>query len=639
MVAPLPPGPSLRGLERAARPYMVHAASLAPASGSFPGEPAVELYHLHFEQVTPAGLSSILVQRVYQIRAAPALFVLDDVWYDSSRTRFHLVHADVLRQGRVLPGRDGGNLRPGATGNQPRKIDLPVLRAGDRVALEYALMPNSGPAWSLLDGHYLGNLFAFRDAYPTVRARFVLRARQRLAVAQAGLAPPVESRSPSGFRTWAWSAADQPAFFYQSGGPSLTDASPFVQVSGFSSWGKMATWYSDVLARRARLSPGFERQLAADVQAPPGWPQLNQNPAAVRATVNRVWRYLRRRLDYRGDESGVHAYVPAPVEQVFQAERGDCKDGALLLTTWLRALGVDADVALVRTPAMGRLIAGRGAARVPATVAAFDHALVYIPAIRQWIDTTAPALVPGELPSSDQDSLALIVRAGQATLTRVPAAMPAANFTRRTVQLVPDGQGWFEATGALVVRGADAPRMRRQYANRARRAAVLQAWLGRYFAAVRVQSATVTGVAPARNTVRVDFAARLRRRRPTVAWIRRDYAATMASLALGGEPFDVPLRWKLDETWRLRLSGACVGLAPPPDRLRASRFGALSISVSCQSGWLQVRSEVAQTARRVTPAEYGAYHAFWREVDADLNAPVRLPHAPRPQLLLVRATP
>ncbi|MGH9519303.1 MAG: DUF3857 domain-containing protein, partial [Terriglobales bacterium] len=242
---------------------MLDAASLPVTTQAFPGEGAVELYHMRYEQVMPNGLSGVLEQRVFQIRDrdTAAMFVPDDLWYDSSRNRFQLLQAQVLRGGQVLNGADRGDWRTNASGNQPRRVELPELRASDRINIVYLLLPDSGPKWSLLDGHFLGNLFAFRDDYPTLQTRYIVAAPSPVAFSQVGLAAPRMGRDMVGDATWEWRAEDQPAFFSQNNGQARTDASPFVQVSGFDSWAEMATWYSGLLAQRARMRPSFERTL------------------------------------------------------------------------------------------------------------------------------------------------------------------------------------------------------------------------------------------------------------------------------------------------------------------------------------------------------------------------------------------
>ncbi|HEY7856629.1 MAG TPA: hypothetical protein VIC32_09300, partial [Terriglobales bacterium] len=581
---------------------------------------AVELYHARYEQVLASGLSAVVEQRIFQIGDAETadLFVPDDLWYDSSRNHFQLVQADIVRGATTLAGRDLGDMRADATGNQPRRIGLPRLHAGDRVNLVYELLPDSSHDWSVLAGHYLGNLFAFRDSYPTEHVRYVVASADGLHYSSVGVAAPRRGVGPDGLRTWEWDGEQQTAFFSQASGPSITDRSPFVQVSGFSSWGEMANWYSNLLARQARLQPPLERTMLA------GYP--SREPA--QATVERVWRSLAPRLRYLGDESGVHAYVPNRVAAVYRAGRGDCKDGALLLTTWLRAQGIEAYVALVRTPSMGQLAPPNrdGGA---ATMAAFDHAIVYVPATRQWIDTTAPDLLGGELPASDQGGWALIVRAGQQGLVRIPTAPANANVTRRTVRLTPAPGGGWRAEGTLEVEGADAPGMRERYSDPSQRAGELRNWLRLYFPNATVETVEAEGVTPASDTVRLRFTANLGVGSAfSTAWIQRHYASLMAAQEQRSDSLRLPMRWRTEEAWSLQLpagqtcSAAPLALATSQPIDDVSPFGALHIATSCSDGWFSAYSVVTQAADEILPGTYPGFRAFWQSVDARLDAPL-----------------
>ncbi len=620
-------------LLRQARPYVRSAAALRAHSAAFPGEGAVELYHLRYEQVMPNGLSGMVEQRVFQIRSAAAadLFALDDVWYDTARSRFRLVTAQVLQPDRRSPGgwrvagvgRDQGDLRPGGTGNQPRRVALPRLHAGDRISVLYELLPDDRHDWRLLGGKFLGNLFAFRDSFATVTTRYVLASRERLAMAQAGVGAPQMRRSRDGRWVGSWEAHDLPAFFSSPDGPSITDRSPFVQVSGFSSWAAMAAWYNRLLDQRARLSPAMERQLVAIA----GRASTGATPEQTEAIVNRVWSYLSAHLGYRGNESGIHAYVPAPVGEVFRREQGDCKDGALLLATWLRAAGVAADLALVRTPDLGRLAPVTASGTAPATLAAFDHALVYVPATRQWIDTTAPDFLDTELPASDQNSLALIVRAGQTQLVHVPTAPASANLTVRRIQLQPTAGGWWQATGEITVRGAQAPAMRQRYAQPRQRRRVLANWLQGYFRGAHVDAVAVSGVHPAADTVRIRFAARIPPRPLQIAWVRSSFADTLAAESERRQALELPTRWRVESDWSLQLgdAGLCTRRPALPAYAHAGRFGGLTITSACTRGWYRVRYRLTQAARVVEPDQYDAFRAFWQSVDTALCARAPLP--------------
>lgn len=631
-LASAPPSP--QQLLRNASPWLAAPPALQDAPGTFAGEGAVQLYHLRYEQVVPSGLSALVVQRVYQIRTpeGAAMFAPDNVWYDSTRGHFQLLRAEVWRRPAAgaayavaAQGRDGGDVPGWSPGTEPRQIKLPRLRAGDRISLVYEILPDTTHDWSLLGGHFLGNMFAFRDSFGTEQVRYVLAARDPMAVSASGLPAPERGRTASGLDTWQWQATDQPPFFQSEAGPAITAVSPFVQVSSFTTWTAMAQWYNQVLSRRDALSPSLLARLRA-IALPAG--VSVPNAAQTPEVVARVWNYLSHHLSYRGDEQGIHAYVPTPVAEVFRQQQGDCKDGALLLASWLRAVGIPAELALVRTPAMGPLALPSPNGRIAATMAAFDHALVYIPSTGQWLDTTAPHLLDTELPSGDQNSLALLVRSDPRQLVRVPQSPAVANLTRTDIRLSPAQPGWLWAEGIIEVRGAQAPEIRQRYADPGGRTAALQTWLRAHFPGAVVASVAVNGIEPAAATVRLQFRARIPRQQLHMAWLRQPYAELLAPQAERRQALELPLRWENDQTWSLALGNhqACAAGLPSP-LCQSSPFGYVNASLSCGNGWLTVHAQVGQTANQINPDEYASFRAFWLAADRILDAPVELPDA------------
>ncbi len=586
----------------------------APPAGFARGADVVELYHLRFEQVGESGLSTQVVQRVFRVENALGARELgvDDLWYDSSRNRFHLWQAGIYRAGRLIAqGRDAGHSGPDDAGSQSRQVVLPGLQAGDVVNIIYSLSPRWRSRWSMLDGKYLGDLFAFRGDYPVRQVRYVLESPAPLAVAQARLAPPRTWRR-DGRYGWEWQSAWLPAFFSENDGPSITDRSPFVQASSFQNWQQLAAWYLQRLRSRSAIEPAL-RALWLRL-APP-----SLSPAAI---LERVRTVLAGRLRYQGEETGPHAFFPHSIADVWQTGRGDCKDGALLLSAWLRLEGIPADIAFLRTRRMGRLANGA------ATIAAFDHAIVYVPGSPRssplWIDTTAPQFQSATLPSSDQGALALILRPGQTQLVRVPLAAPKANLTLRRFQLRPDRRGGFYLRGSVQVSGADAPAWRTRCALTAGRRARLQSWLRDALPGAFLDSIQVHGLAPGTPAFHLRFrgwVAQLPHPLP-LAWLRANYASTLAYTSSRQQRLRLALRWRTEDSWSLQLPRGCPSHLEIPQLSRVTAFGSLLVKARCRQGVLQISDSIAQTASDVPATDYPAFRRFWQTVDQELSAPV-----------------
>jgi len=119
------------------------------------------------------------------------------------------------------------------------------------------------------------------------------------------------------------------------------------------------------------------------------------------------------------------------------ARFGDCKDKASLMFTMLREAGIESRIVLVRTRSNGAV------ADFPASLAVFDHVIVYVPELDLYLDGTAEHSGTVELPVGDQGVMALLVgsipRSCAARQFWSPAPIaeyePSGFSCRRTVQL------------------------------------------------------------------------------------------------------------------------------------------------------------------------------------------------------------
>lgn len=608
---------------RPAQAYLRPPGALAATA--FPGADVLELYHLRYEQVEPDGLSRQLVQRVFVIRSqfGARTFGAEDFWYDASRWSFHLIRGEVIRpDGQRQPVTDGGDVNPEAEGNRARLLRFPPLTAGERINIIYSLTPTAAASWKPLGYGYIGDLFAFRANYPVARVRYVLRSPRPIAT-DAVRVRSIHTSRRNGNYVWDWSGGPLPAFWREPDGPSITDQSPYVQTGEFSSWQGLAQWYSRELAAEAPLTAAFRARLR----------QLAPPRATALGTVQAVWHYLARHLDYWGDETGLHGFLPSPPPAVLKAGRGDCKDGALLMATWLRADGVPADLALIRTWSMGAVANGA------ATIAAFDHAIVYVPQLHLWLDTTAPSLHAGELPATDQGALALIVRPSQTRLVQVPILPAHANQTVQTFRLSAAGAQTWRLNGQITATGTRANRLREKYGAPGARRALVASWLRQRFPDIEVRSARMSGDAWADARAELDFTARIPRAefpdpaRQPPAFFRHHFAARYAAPEHRRQAQRIPVRWRLETQWTVPVPACAAAVSPVAVH---SRFGQLQIAQSCSGRQLRTIFTLAQTGTEIPAGRYGAYRRFWETVDARLSRPLA-PARGRAQVVLASA--
>ena len=193
---------------------------------------------------------------------------------------------------------------------------------------------------------------------------------------------------------------------------------PSVEFTSATSWEAVAETYRGMT--EARIRNDDARPLIAGLKAP-----LRNSP--TREYIAKVVERLHREVRYTGVEFADARLIPEYPAETLRRRFGDCKDKSTLLVAALRASGIDAYLAL--------LSAGDDQDVSPDLpgLGMFDHAIVYVPGAQDlWIDATAEYTRVGTLPSADTDRLALVIRAGEKTLTRTPAMSSADNRQMET---------------------------------------------------------------------------------------------------------------------------------------------------------------------------------------------------------------
>jgi hypothetical protein len=167
----------------------------------------------------------------------------------------------------------------------------------------------------------------------------------------------------------------------------------------------------------------------------------------------------------------------------------------------VREAGIDARVALVRTRHNGAID------ERPASLAVFDHAIVYLPEFDQYIDPTAEHSGTAELPVEDQGAMVLLVGPKGAELRHTPVLSPDRNRRTRTlyVRLAADGSAQIE--GEEQVAGAGAARYREYYQAPGTRRERLERALAPDYPGLALQSETFEALDDLDQPVRYTYRA------------------------------------------------------------------------------------------------------------------------------------
>lgn len=248
---------------------------------------------------------------------------------------------------------------------------LEDVRVGD--VLEYAYtLTGDNPIFEgrYGDSHLLGWSLSVRHH----RLRVLAPAERTLfrRLSGAGAFEPLE-RLSAGTREWRWDQTNTAPVQVESGLPAWYRPLPEVTFSEYASWADVARWAAACYATTGSLDSVLCPQI--DV-----W---RQQPAAEDRAVAAL-AFVQDDIRYFGLELGAGSHRPNPPALVLQRRFGDCKDKAVLLCAILRALGIEAQPALVN------VFTGRHTADELPSPHAFNHVIVVarIDGAAVWMDPT-----------------------------------------------------------------------------------------------------------------------------------------------------------------------------------------------------------------------------------------------------------
>ena len=568
------------------------------------------------------GLSERFVQRLVHLRTDRAASDSQEVWirYEPGRQEVEVRKARVLRRGR-----DGALEISEATGRDERDLSEPWyglyydsraevvvfenLRAGDIIEIQYSL---ADVAYANELADYFGDFQMIADTFPTRRWDYTLIApKGRTFYFNSPRSTAVVSRTePRGDETvYRFSAEHVARVESEPAMPGIAEIAPYLHVSTYRTWEEVGRWYWNLVADQMQDDGTLKKAaLAATVGLD-----------ATLDKVKAIHRLVVENTRYVGLEFGIHGYKPYKATQVFQRRFGDCKDKASLLFALLRTLGIESELVLLRTRRGGRID------DQPASLAVFDHAIAYVPALDLYLDGTAEFSGLAELPSEDQETMALRVSAKGATLVRTPLLPAGGNQARRTWAVDLHNDGSASITEDLTITGQAAHEWREHYQTEGeRRERYAKVWNGRY--AGSVLDEVDMNLGDRNRPVAVHALVRVPRlgesRAPRqmdfpLSSRDADFTSTYARLGRRQWPLVLGYPWRHEEEVSYRLPDGAEVVRAPASRKIASRFGEFTLTLEdTRRGVVAVRTALVVDKSRIEPSEYPAFRAFLRDTDA-----------------------
>jgi transglutaminase-like putative cysteine protease len=159
---------------------------------------------------------------------------------------------------------------------------------------------------------------------------------------------------------------------------------------------------------------------------------LSANAADPRAKAQALYDWMRMNIRYVALFLGETAAIPHKASDILRNRYGDCKDHVALYGALLAAVGIRSEAVLLNLGPYYSLpdVPGYGAS-------AINHAIIWIPELSLFADTTAGGTAFGYLPPGVMDRPVLLV--GEGVLSRTPATQVRGRSARLQIDVDESG--------------------------------------------------------------------------------------------------------------------------------------------------------------------------------------------------------
>jgi Domain of Unknown Function with PDB structure (DUF3857)/Transglutaminase-like superfamily len=377
-----------------------------------------------------------------------------------------------------------------------RLAEAPAGNPGSVVAFEYSVKRKLWMnQWS----------WFFQENIPVDEARFTLQLPSNWEYKDSWANHPPQKPSQAGSSRWQWVCQNLPGIpderhspyrYALAGHMELAFFEP-AAASNFGSWKAIGDWYYKLASDRRDANP----EITVKAQ------QLTANAPSFDAKVRALTSFIQREVRYVAIEIGIGGYQPHAAPDIYRLRYGDCKDKATLLSTMLKAVGIDSNYVLVDTE--------RGVVKPDVPAADFNHVILAIVlpsnlAAGQYrsvvksktgasyliFDPTDEYTPVGDLRTALQGSYGLLVMPSGGELIRLPVLPPDSNLLERQGKFTLQADGSLSGNVTERFTGTHAARQRALLAseNDSQRAKALDHYLESSLKNISVQQVKFGGL-------------------------------------------------------------------------------------------------------------------------------------------------
>ena len=219
-------------------------------------------------------------------------------------------------------------------------------------------------------------------------------------------------------RTYSWSVKNFVPDRSKRDDADEDDDQPDVQLSSFTEWQQVSTWYAKLQSERAVPDENVKAKAA----------ELTRGAASQDEKARRLYDFVAQHIRYVSLSFGVGRFQPHSASEVLQNGYGDCKDKHTLLQALLAAQGIKSYPVLIHHER-------KLDADVPSP-AQFDHLITAAKPGENltWLDSTAEVAPYGLIMYALRNKQAVIASTdANGGLRRTPSEAPVRNGTKLNI--------------------------------------------------------------------------------------------------------------------------------------------------------------------------------------------------------------
>ncbi|MBL7893496.1 MAG: hypothetical protein JNL63_12755 [Bacteroidia bacterium] len=208
----------------------------------------------------------------------------------------------------------------------------------------------------------------------------------------------------NGFDFYKWEYYNMSKVENEDATLDLYDLYSSIMISSIPDWSKLVDWYTQITYDKFEMT--YEVKEALDSIIRPG---MNDGQK-----VEAIYNYLTKEIKYSYVPFLQSGYIPKDPGLTLSSRIGDCKDVATLMIVMLKAIGIEANYALVKTNSYNHQ------EMLPSLY--FDHVVVQylIGGHVSYLDMTTDYYPYYVLTENDANAFSLIIKAGEKEVSRLP---------------------------------------------------------------------------------------------------------------------------------------------------------------------------------------------------------------------------